>query len=141
MTVLLASADPFARDAISTCLRQSWPFEQMPQIHVATDGPTAQHLIQHHAPALIILHWELPHTNAGQLLAHLRQAGNLTPTLIIDGADERRLPVNLHQLAAAYLHEDELTMTGMFTAIVEAMRRARHHRPTSVAPARPETAP
>jgi CheY-like chemotaxis protein len=141
MSVLVVETDPFDRDAIIGCLRQSWPFEQMPQIHTATDGVEAWDRIRQQAPALVLLNWKLPRNSAGDVLAQLRQSGYATPAIVMDGCAERDLPVNLKQLGAAYLHKDELTMTAMFSAIVEAMRRARRWVPPATgAPDRPEIA-
>ena len=87
VTVVLADEQPLFRRGLR------WALEQQPDLMVvgeAADGPTALALIERHAPAVALLHRELPKLSGLEIARQLAQRRTPTQVLLLSAAADER---------------------------------------------------
>ena len=87
VTVVLADEQPLFRRGLR------WALEQQPDLMVvgeAADGPTALALIERHAPAVALLHRELPKLSGLEIARQVSQRRAGTHVLLLSATDDER---------------------------------------------------
>jgi DNA-binding response OmpR family regulator len=89
--VLIVEDEPRLAENIARSLRESAGYA----VDVAADGQEGLFLVESNTYDVVLLDLMLPHMDGMQLLTRIRQAGQLTPVLVLTARDEKESVVSL----------------------------------------------
>lgn len=94
---------------------------------IAQDGAAALRHIQEHRPALVVLDISLPQKNGLQVLAELREAGNLTPVVVLSARQDEFDKVAALRLGADDYVTKPFALAELLARIAAVLRRSHSH--------------
>lgn len=128
--VLLIDDSPVDREITARHLGKAWPFERDLVIDYAASGYEALEKMHRRRYALIALDWRLPGMGGAEVLRQIRAQGVRIPVVVLSGLQREALHENLDDLAAAFLHKDELDVLTFHEAIARSLQLLGLTQPT-----------
>ena len=119
--VLVVEDNPGDQRLAGILLGEAWPFEHGIELHFAEDGQEALIILQTKRFALVVLDWRLPVLGNGEVLHQLRRQGIRVPVVVLSGSDRDHIGDDLDELAAGYLHKDQMNPSTLQQAIADSL--------------------
>ena len=120
--VLVADDGELDRFLTIQQLGKAWPVERNLMVECAADGAEALAKIRRNCYALVVLDWNMPHQNGGDVLRALRADGLRIPVVVVSGQPREAITLNLETMAATYVNKDELEPIRFGNAIAVSMQ-------------------
>ena len=119
--VLVADDDEMDRLLTIWHLGKAWPAERDMMVECAADGAEALEKIRSSRFALVVLDWNMPHRDGGDVLRAMREDGLRVPVVVVSGRRAEAIARDLETMAAAFVNKDELDPSSFRNAIAASM--------------------
>jgi len=103
-------------------LGKAWPAERGMMVECAADGAEALARIHRNRYALVVLDWNMPHLNGGEILRAMRADGLRIPVVVVSGHPHEAIAPALETMAAAFVNKDELDPIRFGNAIATSLQ-------------------
>ena len=108
LRVLVADDNEAERQSTMKHLGEAWPFARDLVVEGAADGAEVLRKIRRHAYALVVLDWNLPHTEGTDVLRAIRAEGRRVPVVVVSAQPRAAIASDLESLAAAFICKSNL---------------------------------
>lgn len=103
-------ADDVETDRLLTIrqLGKAWPVKGDLMVECAADGAEALAKIRSNRYALVVLDWNMPHQDGGDVLRAMRADGLRIPVVVVSGQCREVIANDLETMSATFVNKDEL---------------------------------
>ena len=109
LRVLVVDDNEADRRLTAIQLAAAWPFERDLALEHATDGSQAIAMLRRDCYALVVLDWNLPVMDGGEVLRTIRREGMRTPVVVVSGMSRQEIGQDLESLGAGFLDKHQMT--------------------------------
>ncbi|HVM61817.1 MAG TPA: response regulator [Verrucomicrobiae bacterium] len=121
--VLVVINDDADREAVIRHLGESWPFEHEMVPDKAGEAREALDKMRRARYALVVLDWQLPGMDGGELLRVMRQEGVLTPAIVVSGYPREGISQKLELAGVVLLNQDDMNPRTLRDAVAAALHQ------------------
>lgn len=120
--VLVADDDETDRLLTIWQLGKAWPFDWDIVVECAADGAEALEKIHRRRFELVVLDWNMPHQDGGDVLRAMRGNGLHIPVVVVSAQRHEAIASDLKAMAATFVHKDELAPRNFRSAIAASIQ-------------------
>jgi CheY-like chemotaxis protein len=124
--LLVADDNELDRQLAVMHLKQARPFEQDLPVECASDGEEALQRLRHGSFALVVLDWNMPRLDGGEVLRSMRDEGMHIPVLVLSGRHHAEIANDLKSMRAAFVNKNELNLASFRGGIAAAIQSVRN---------------
>lgn len=119
--VLVLDDDKRDRQLTICQLGNTWPAERDMIVECAVDGAEALEKIRRTRYALAVLDWNIRRPDGADVLRAMRENGLRVPVVVVSRQDRKGIPIDLEEMAAAFLNKNEMDTITFRNAIVASI--------------------
>lgn len=120
--VLVADDNDVDRRLTIWHLSKAWPVQQDMRVDCAADGDEALEKIRNQPYALVVLDWNMPQRDGGEVLRTMRDDGSCVPVIVVSGQRREAIPSDLQAMAATFVNKNELNPARFRQAIATSLQ-------------------
>lgn len=120
--VLVADGDEHDRRLTIWQLGKAWPAEPNMLVECAADGAEALEKIRSNKYGLVVLDWNMPHRDGGEVLRALREGGLRVPVVVVSGQPREHIALDLEAMSATFVNKEKLDACSFGCAIATSIQ-------------------
>lgn len=120
--VLVADDNESDRRLTIWHLGKAWPAEPRMMVECAADGVEALEKVRGNAYGLVVLDWDMPLRDGGEVLRTMREDGLRVPVVVMTGHPREAITRVLEAKRAAFVNKQELNAVSFGSAIAASMQ-------------------